>query len=56
MKLYAMVWKSNDMVWYFNTLLCFGVFCKRYEWTDCKNGKKLYIIHHVKPNNGEYQI
>ena len=35
MRLYAMVWDSNAMLWDFNAILCYGVCCKRYAWTDC---------------------
>lgn len=43
MKLYAVVWDSNDIVWDSNAMmwdfiamLIYGVCFKRYDWADCK--------------------
>lgn len=41
MKLYAMVWDSNAMVWNFTSLLCYWVCCKKYAWTECKRKKAI---------------
>lgn len=31
----VMVWYSNAMLWDIDAMLCYGVCCKRYDWTDC---------------------
>lgn len=30
-----MIWDSNALLWNSNALLCYGVCCKTYTWTDC---------------------
>lgn len=31
----AMLWDSNVIIWDLNAMLCCGVCCKTYAWTDC---------------------